>query len=131
MSVPNMKLRYRSEWNSVCHSYGDIEYQKRCWFREEGPEVGSIGEDFDHMLIIFHDSSETDRGTPFNDECNHLIKELMEKVSYYMSAPETIYSRADEDELLSDPKWIEIIELAQRAGAAVEQFEKEMKRGVR
>lgn len=129
MSVSKNTLRYRGAWKSVCHSFGDIEYQRRCWFRCEGPEVSSIGDDFDHMLLIFEDSSDTDIGVPFNKECNRLIRELVEKVGHYMSDSETIFTRADEDELLSDPNWIEIIELARQAGAAVAQFEKEMKHG--
>lgn len=128
MSVPKIEnLNYCRTWSRICNSFGDVAYQRRCWFRMENPnEVSSYEEDFAHMDFATQILSEAEQDVFLNNSCNLLIKKLVEKLYKYNSDPETFLNPADEDDLLNDPKWIEITKIAQEAEAALKEFEQEV-----
>lgn len=133
MSVPKVSnLHQCQKWIDICSSFGDVDYQKRCWFRTESPkegekyEISSFEDDFTKMDSAWEYFSESKPTLYLNDVCNALIQQLVEKLYKYNSDPETYLNPADEDELLNDPKWIEIIQCAQKTKTALEQFKKEL-----
>jgi hypothetical protein len=133
MSVPKINnLNYCKTWMGVCTSFGDIEYQKRCWFREEDQkpgedcEVGSLGEDFTTMDYVFRMIDDSERDQYLNKECNNLIKLFVEKLWHYKENPEKFFTMVDENELFNDPQWIEIVHLAQEIMKALKKFEQEI-----
>jgi len=119
-------INYCRLWNRVCSSFADVEYQKKCWFRMEGPEVSSFGEDFTLMDTAWKILDDSDRDHYLNNECNVLIRQFMQKLHKYRENPQTDFILIDEDELYKDPKWIEITQLAKKTQAALEKLEGEL-----
>lgn len=128
MPVPQINIiNYCKEWIGICSNFGDVEDQKKIWFRCEGSEIGSFDDDVTHMNFVLHAWSETERNEYLNKECNDLIQKFIDELSKFREDPQTDFILADEEELLSDPRWLKIVNLAQEAKAALEKYLKEVK----
>ena len=127
MPVPKIEnINYCRVWIRICSSFADVEYQRRCWFRMEGREVSSFEEDFTHMDFALKILSDSQRDHYLNKKCNDLLNQFVEKLYKYREDPHTDFILAEEENLLNDPRWLEIVKSAQQAEIALKRFEQEM-----
>jgi len=130
MSMPNLdKMNYCITWIDICNNYSDIDFQRRCWFRMEGPEVGCYEDDFAHLMLVAEMLSDEEYQEYLTPELNKRLKELVARLDAYDQGPDTYLNTAGEDDLLSDPKWLEIAAFAKETKLMLEKFLEELKDG--
>ncbi len=105
----------------------DEEYQRRVWFLQEGPDVSTYSDTVVHFIgncesIFSHSISEEYLG----HENYKLIKQLYDQVIEHLNL---IEDRIDpdlleENELLDDPAWHDIQQLAEELDENLRQFVK-------
>jgi len=103
----------------------DEEYQRRIWFKHEGPEVSSYTETNVYFLNtcekIFQDTAAEEQ---LGEETYGMLKKLYQLVDeHFESVDERIDSDLiQEDELLNDPHWHDIQTLAEKLEEKLEEF---------
>lgn len=127
MSVPKINvINYCKRWIGVYSNFGDIEDQKKVWFRGEGSGVGSFDDDYESLDSVIKAWSEIKRRENLNKECNDLIQRFIDKFYEFYNDPNTIFILVDEESLYNDPRWLEIVKTAQEAKAALETYIQEV-----
>lgn len=117
----NTIINFYNTWLGLLYAFKDIEFQRRAWFRHEGSEVSSFDDETDYLLdgydkLIrkYHELSEqTDREQLYSNELLILLKQIYDKVEAYTRS-DSIYNFSDEDKFFKDPKWLDIVGLAQK-----------------
>jgi hypothetical protein len=106
----------------------DEDYQKRIWFRMEGPEVDSYFDTTVHLIdrcqVLFKDPSCAE---DLGNENYILLKRLHDLVLEHVHATEERINveELQERELLDDPKWHAIQTLAIELETKLKNFIKE------
>lgn len=127
MSVSKISIAsYCNRWISICSNFGDIDKQKKVWFREEGPEIGSFDDDFERIDSTLYAWSETEYKEYLNKECKDSIQEFLKRLYEFREDPQTNFILEDEEELHSDPRWLMIVKSAQEAKAALKSYLQEV-----
>ncbi len=106
-------------------SLSDEDFQRRIWFRDEGPEVSSYSESVEHFIgncesIFRHSVSEEYLGK----ENFTLIKHLYDLILEHY---DSVWDRIDpdlleENELLDDPNWHDIQQYAEELEKKLIEF---------
>lgn len=123
MSLPKINIiNYCKRWIRICSNFGDIEDQKKVWFRGEGPEVGSFDDDYVRLDSVIEAWSVAKRKENLNKECNELIQKFIDNFYRFYNDPYTSFILADEEQLYKDPRWLMIVKTAQEAKAALETY---------
>ncbi len=99
-------------WMNAIEPFSDIEYQKRVWFRGEGKEVDSYEDAIDYILD-FCERNLISTPKYFDPTTCSLIKEFLDKIDRYRHT-DSYLNGASEEELFIDPKWLSIVQLAQK-----------------
>lgn len=114
--------------NSI-ESLKDEEYQKRVWFRAEGPEVDSYEDSIIHFLTYSHHILNDPSAINFIGEDRYnLIKKLNKLIRMHLNSSQSKMEDVDcleEEELLNDPKWQDIIALTSELDIKLKQLLKE------
>lgn len=103
----------------------DEDYQRRIWFREEGPEVSSYIDTVTHLLDrCKHILEYTNSSEKIGKENYDLLRKLSLLVREHVDLVE---ERKDpdlltEDELLNDPNWHDIQMLAEEVEEKLLEF---------
>lgn len=106
----------------------DEEYQKRVWFRLEGPEVDSYIDTTVHLIdrcqALFKDPNCVE---DLGNENYALLKKLYDLVSEHVRVTEERIDveELQEHELLDDPKWHDIQTLASKLDSKLKNYIKE------
>ena len=91
------------------------EYQRRVWFKVEGPEVSTYLDTTVHLIDRCEAIFKYPVCSTYLGQDNYaLLKKLYELVHEHLTLTERRINAdlLEEDELFSDPKWHEIIALA-------------------
>lgn len=107
--------RVRSILEHTVKVFKDKEYQKKTWFRHEGPEVSSFIDDIDYFIgecrKLFKMSNYYEElGRKNGDKLKHLynmIYQFLGEIEMDIDFSENDFK---EEQLLSDPRWEKIIE---------------------
>lgn len=115
-------INYCEAWITICSNFGDIEDQRRVWFRGDGPEVGCFSEDSEHLDFILRMWPEEKRNKYLSKKCNDLIQEFLAKLCKFREDPQSAVILEYEEMLLTDPRWLAIAKSAQEAKIALENY---------
>lgn len=102
------------DWISILNPLEDIEYQKKYWFDDEGPMISSFEEATEHFTYVYEVRIKYPEFQKLcNQECQGLLKELYLSLKKYRMDERRILEYEPDIALLGDPKWLEIVKLAQ------------------
>lgn len=111
---------------NALESLKDEEYQKRVWFRNEGPESNSYFQVIEYFIsrceLLFNIE---DLEELLGNDNYEALKTLYDLVIKHLDSTESKYGDADsitENELLNDPKWHDIQSLAEETEAKLKEF---------
>lgn len=111
-------------------SLKDEEFQRRVWFRNEGPEVSSYGSITIHLLDRCESLFEFPSCEKFLGKENYGdLKKLYELVMEHVCLTESRIIDTDllqEDELLNNPNWHDIQTLAEKVYIELTELVKRM-----
>jgi len=119
------ELNYCQTWMTAIEGFADLEQQKKCWFSHEGPVVTSYEDEVQNLMSVARSFLRPKYDDYLSPKCRELLRKLVDKISDYHKNPETYLRGASYDELFSDPKWMEVVKLAQKTFHALETFKKE------
>lgn len=106
----------------------DPDFQRRVWFRLEGPEVSTFEETTGNLMDSYLDHQTLpEYQLYYENEYGALIKQLYEKIHAYTTNSETIYNSVNEEQLLNDPKWLSIVSLSKKTVESLNRRMKEVK----
>lgn len=124
MSNPNL-INLCETWKNLIFSLKDVEHQRKVWFNEELWYMGSYIDDTSIFLEQYEDHVAQIESF-FNEECRGLLRNLYESVNKYKLDVQRLANLPYEQALLEDPKWKEVVEIAQATYSAIDSYKKEI-----
>lgn len=121
-------INFCETWMDLIYPLKEFEHQRTIWFNEDLWYRGSYTKD----TSIFLEQYEIQHGnmkTLFNNNCCVLIDHLYESVKKFHPDTQRLKNFNFEKALLEDPRWKEIISLAQATYSSIESYKKEVERG--
>ncbi|MCE5318772.1 MAG: hypothetical protein LLG04_15595 [Parachlamydia sp.] len=115
-------------WKNFIYSLKEVDHQRKVWLNEELWYMGSYIDDTSIFLEQYEDHV-TQIKSFFNEECQGLLHHLYESVNKYKLDVQRLASLPYEQALLEDPKWKDIIEIAQATYSAIDRYQKEIENG--
>lgn len=123
-------INFCKSWIVLVDLLRDVESQRKYWFNLEGPIVTTYEEATGMFLERYRDKVVSpDYEDLCNNECRDLLKQLYENVNNYELDEDRLLKYAEEEALLQDPKWLEIVALAQITCEALKRNIEEVKSG--
>lgn len=108
-------INFYESWKLLLDPICDIDFQRRIWFRLEEEEVSTYEEATCNIMQRYLDDMDNSEYRHlYNSESGNLIKLIYEKLQVYTRDSMTIFNAAFEEKLLTDPKWLSIVYLAQK-----------------
>lgn len=115
-------------WLFHIYPLKDIEHQRKYWFDEEQSIISSYTDDTSIFLEYYSDKiADEDANKLLNKDCLESLQKLHEKVDKFKLDDQRLSQFEFEEALLGDPKWKEIVSLAQASYRAIELYMNEVK----
>jgi len=132
MSVQQTLGRINSLLQNAISTLSDEDYQRRVWFRWEGPEVNSYLDTVTYLIskcdLLFKDPTYLEC---LGEDNYHLLKKLYDLVIEHLNDVEDRMSADDlkEEDLVNDPKWHEIQSIAKELHIKLTEWVKRSSNG--
>lgn len=129
MSVSKVDILNSCEnWIDYIEPLENLEFQRKYWFNYDGHMVSSYEEATGNVLQYYENQINSPNSQELcNQECQKYLKELYQKVDVYRFDDERMEKYDSEIALLEDPKWLEIVKLAQKTNQALKRNIEEVK----
>lgn len=120
-------INFCDSWIRRLESLTDIDFQKRVWFRLEGPEVSTFEEETGNIIQKYLDQQAIPQyQLLYTHECGELLKQLYEKVHAYTTDSNSLLNSVIEEQFVNDPNWLAIVSLAKKTTDALKRWMKQV-----
>lgn len=121
-------INYCESWMMLINPLRDIETQRKHWFIQDGPMVSTYTEATSMFLENYQDEIHSQNYKDLlSEECGILLNQLYEKVKNFKLDADRILKYDYEEAFFKDPKWLDVIALAQTTYETIGHYIEEVK----
>lgn len=119
-------INFCRSWMRLIDALKDLEHQREFWFDPKKSVISSYEETLDLFLGDYERAKENGKFQNLDETCRNLLEKLYQKVNGHEMNTERYVNYSFEEALLGDPKWLEIVDLAQQSYQALENYANEV-----
>lgn len=129
MSVPkDLKINSCESWMKFIDPLRDLLYQREHWFNEDKCTISSFEESVSLYVEHYDKIKKIIKFDEYyNQEVCDLLKLLYDQLKAYEPDYDRMLQMPTEDALLKDPKWLEVVNRAQKIYEAFGSYLREVK----